>query len=71
MKMKRRDLIRLSMIAEGAVAVSPLFTPLLNYMGFYYKELQVISKNCLIASNTLGLEGFPRTDNPTPHHLVG
>ncbi|MEJ2770592.1 MULTISPECIES: hypothetical protein [unclassified Stygiolobus] len=49
--MKRRDLIRLSMIAEGAVAVSPLFTPLLNYMGFYYKELQVISKNCLIASN--------------------
>lgn len=60
MKMKRRDFIRLSMIAGGAVAVSPLFTPLLNYMGFYYNELRVISKNYLVASNTLGLEGFPR-----------
>lgn len=57
------------MIAGGAVAVSPLFTPLLNYMGFYYNELQVISKNYLVASNTLGLEGFPRYKVADIKHL--
>jgi len=59
MKMKRRDFIRLAMIAGGAVAVSPLFSPLFNYMGYYYNELRVISKNYLVANNTSGLSGFP------------
>ncbi|MEJ2776070.1 Rieske (2Fe-2S) protein [Sulfolobus sp. SCGC AB-777_L09] len=58
--MKRRDFLRLATLAGGAIAISPLLTPLFNYMGYYYNELRIISKQYLVANNVLGLEGFPK-----------
>jgi hypothetical protein len=51
--MKRRDFLRLATLAGGAIAVSPLLTPLFNYMGYYYNELRIISKQYLVANNVL------------------
>jgi Rieske Fe-S protein len=59
-KLHRRDFLRLTLVLGGAVAVSPLVTPLLDYMGYYYGELKAISPKYLVANNTQGLEGFPK-----------
>jgi len=58
--MNRRDFLRLTLIAGGALTVVPLVKPVFDYMGFYYEELPSLSSKYYVTSNKNGLNGFPK-----------